>query len=377
MKGFFGILALATASLLLSACSVAQVSNFKFDASPSPEVRGPGMDMATMDGVARVSASFVAADEDEVTFPVKSSTLDNLFNGRGGMTIGSLSLDSTGVIEGNNAILEIDGYHLSAAVDLMFKFNTLVLQFGFGAYDGFYYYASFGANYKFFEWGLFLGEFHQFTTVDYLGYWCGSSGCSEEDKDDSFKATEWLIMTDVFCGAYFGFHIWRLSLDNSISFYTPGLDVVELSYDMPSVISNYTSLGIRLGDNWTLRGGSVVSLIRKISKPHFGLKFSIEYSIGAESKSNKKPDYSNEYRDGYNTGFSNEDAFSKPVESQPQEAPATAEHETEETPAATEPTATETSAETETPADETPEATETAEPAEAESDESSETPEED
>jgi len=56
MEPFFGILAIATTSLVLSACSVAHLSNFQFGASPSPEVNGPGKDL---DGVsmARVSAS--------------------------------------------------------------------------------------------------------------------------------------------------------------------------------------------------------------------------------------------------------------------------------------------------------------------------------
>lgn len=366
MKGILGLLAVAAASLFLSACSVAQVSNFKFDASPSPEVRGPGTSMEPMSGMLRASASYMAADEDEVTFPVKSSTLDELlFNNRlGETTTSELRLDSVGFIRGNNAIIEIDGYHVSAALDLMFKFDTFVLQFGIGAYDGFYYYVSFGANYKYFEWGAFLGEFHQFTTVDYLGYWCGTNGCTEEDRDDSFKATEWLIMSDVFCGGYFGFHVWRLSLDNSISLYMPGLDVVGLSYDMPTVFSNYTSLGIRLGDNWTLRGGSVVSLIRKISKPHFGLKFSIEYSIGGGTKSSKKSENMYEYKaeDG---GFATE---SRPVE--------TAKPEAETQPAEDQPAAT---TDTEPAAgndDDTPAEAESEESKETGSDESSEPTEE-
>ncbi len=48
---------------------------------------------------------------------------------------------------------------------------------GIAAYDGFYYYVAIGANHKYYDWGVFLGEFNQFTTVDYFGYWCGVDGC--------------------------------------------------------------------------------------------------------------------------------------------------------------------------------------------------------
>lgn len=178
MKGFFGILAIATTSLVLSACSVAHLSNFQFGASPSPEVNGPGKDL---DGVsmARVSASFTAADEDEVTFPVRSRALDETLLGTN--TIANLTErvnpDSVKRTNSNNAILEIDGYHISASLEFIINFNPIFFQVGIAAYDGFYYYVAIGANHKYYDWGVFLGEFNQFTTVDYFGYWCGVDGC--------------------------------------------------------------------------------------------------------------------------------------------------------------------------------------------------------
>ena len=288
MKGFFGILAIATTSLVLSACTVAHVSNFKFDASPSPEVSGPGTYIEN-GGMARISASYTVADEDEVTFPVKSRTLDESLSNRiGGTTMDRVARDSVVRVESNNAILKIDGHHFSASLDFFIKFNTMFVQLGIGGYDGLYYYAAFGANHKYYDWGVFLGEFNQFVTVDYFGYWCGLDGCTEDDKDESFVASDFVILGDVFFGAYVGAHVWRLSLNNTISMYVPGLDVEKMDYDMPYVISNYTSLGFRLSDGWTVRGGTVISFIRNWSKPHLGLKFSIDYSIGGKSKPETK-----------------------------------------------------------------------------------------
>ena len=288
MKGFFGILAIAMTSLVLSACTVAHVNNFKFDASPSPEVSGPGKYIEN-GGMARISGSFTAADEDEVPFPVRSRTLDeNLSNRIGGTTLDQVARDSVVRIESNNAILKIDGYHISLSLDFFIKFSTMFVQLGIGGYDGLYYYAALGANHKYYDWGVFLGEFNQFTTVDYFGYWCGLDGCTVDDKDDSFIDSDFLILGDVFFGAYVGAYVWKFSLNNTISMYVPGVNVGKIDYDMPYVISNYTSLGFRLSDGWTVRGGTVLSFIRNWSKPHLGLKFSIDYSIGGGSKPETK-----------------------------------------------------------------------------------------
>lgn len=378
MKHLFEILAASAALLVLSACSTTQVSNFKLDATPSPEVRGPGTHMEDMSGMARASVSFTKADEDEVSFPVRSRALDeNLKINLSGSTVSTARVDSVSKAGKNDAFLKIDGMHISGAVDFFLKFSTLFVQFGVGAYDGMYYYASIGANYRFFEFGAFIGEFHQFSTVHYLGYWCGVSGCSEEERSGSFESNELVVLTDAFGGGYIGAHIWRFSLNNTISVYVPGLDVRGLDYDMPTVISNYTSLGLRLGDNWTLRGGTVATFIRNISKPHFGLKFSIDYSVGGGSESSKKSTPTTETPVEYKTEV--------PAEPQPEpeavEANEAGAADAQEPPAETvadentEPVSeTETAAEAETVTDSAENSAE--EPAETESGESSETSEE-
>lgn len=286
MKGFLGILAIAMTSLMLSACTLAHVNNFKFDASPSPEVSGPGKDLGD-ESMARVSASFTAADEDEVTFPVKSHALDENMFGRNGATLERVDRDSVRRVYANNAVLKIDGYNVSASLEFFIKFSTVFFQLGIGAYDGLYYYVAFGANHKYYDWGFFVGEFNQFTTVDYFGYWCGIDGCTEEDMDDSYVANDFLILGDVFFGGYIGAHVWRLSLNNTVSMYVPGIDVGQMEYDMPVVVTNYTSLGIRITDNWTVRGGTVLTFVRDL-EPHMGFKFSLDYSIGGETKNIKQ-----------------------------------------------------------------------------------------
>ena len=291
MKGIVGILAIATVSLVLSGCSIARVSNFELEASPSPEVQGPGTYVKPSEGMARISVGFVGANEDEVTMPVRSRFLDEKIQTHSLTDDKSrVYLDTVARSEVNEAIIKIDGYHVMGSADIGFKFNTAFVQVGIGAYDGFYYYIMAGANYKYFEWGGFIGEFHQSTTIRYIGYWCGVDGCSEEDKGDIFDGNEWNMLSDGFGGVFIGAHVWRLSLNNTLSLYTPGLDVDQLDYDMPMVVSNYTSLGIRLGDSWRFRGGTVATFIRKIRKPHWGLKFSVDYLFGAsDDDSSKKP----------------------------------------------------------------------------------------
>lgn len=287
MKGFFGILAIATTSLVLSACTIAHVNNFKFDASPSPEVSGPEKDLDG-ESMARVSASFTAADEDEVTFPVSSHVLDASRFGSNGGSLERVNPDSVRRVYSNNAVLKIDGYNVSASLDFFVNLNLFYFQLGIGVYDGLYYYAGFGANRKYYEWGVFIGEFNQFTTIDYFGYWCGIDGCTEEDMDDSYVANDFLVLGDVFFGAYVGAHVWRLSLNNTVSMYVPGVDVGQMEYEMPVVVSNYTSLGFRIIDNWSVRGGTVITFVRDWSEPHLGFKFSLNYDIGAESSIKKK-----------------------------------------------------------------------------------------
>ena len=342
MKVFARILALGAAVLALSACSVAHVNNFDFNASESPEVRGPSTYVKPNENISRMSASLIAADEDHVAMPVKSRTMDEWAASR--LTDGKIvDRDNPGkAYEGNNAYINIGGYSFAASMDFIMKWNTVFFQIGMGFYDGAYYYASLGANYRYFEYGVFVGEFHQFTRVNYYGYWCSADGCTDEDMDDSFESSEVRMLSDVFMGGYAGAHLWRFSLNYSLSFYTPSLDVSSLHYVMPAIVSNYLSLGFNVTDNLTLRGGAVANLVRNWTKPHLGLKFAFEYRTG-ESKPEKNK---------RGTGEESEPA---------------AKSETFAAPAAE----TEPMAEKETPAENSAE-----EPAETESGESSETSEE-
>ena len=287
MKCLLRILALGAASLALSACSVAHVSNFEFNASESPEVRGPSTYVKPNENVSRVSVSLIAAAEEQVKLPVHSFSLDERLNHS--LTDGKASVTKPANFEGNNAIIDIGGYSAAVSADFIMKWDPVIFQIGIAAYDGAYYYASIGANHRYFEYGFFLGEFHQFTTVNYSGYWCSVDGCSEEDEENSFNESELRMLSDVFLGIYAGAHFWRFSLNYSLSSYTPSLDVSDLDYKMPAVISNYLSLGFRITDELSVRGGAVASLVRNWSKPHLGLKFSIDYSVGESDKFDAKP----------------------------------------------------------------------------------------
>ena len=283
MKVLTRILGLGAISLALSACSVAHVSNFDFNASESPEVRGPSTYVEPMENISRASVSLIADDVDHVALPVKSRAMDEWAASR--MTTGKVveSEHPEKLYEGNNAYINIGGYSFAASMDFIMKWNTVFFQIGLGYYDGAYYYASLGANYKYFEYGLFLGELHQFIRVNYYGYWCSSDGCTDDNKDGTFESSEVRMLSDVFMGGYAGAHFWRLSLNYSLSFYTPSLDVTSLQYSMPAIVSNYVSLGFDITDNLTLRGGVVASLVREWSEPHLGLKFAIDYRT-SESK---------------------------------------------------------------------------------------------
>ena len=289
MKCLLRILALGAASLALSACSVAHVSNVEFNASESPEVRGPSTYVKPNENISRVSVSLIAADEDQVKMPVHSTVLDeklshNLKDGKAAVSNSTLK-----PYEGNNAFIDIGGYSAAVSADFIMKWDPIIFQIGIAAYDGAFYYASIGANHKYYEYGLFLGEFHQFTKVSYYGYWCSVDGCTEEDKEDTFDESELRMLSDVFLGIYAGAHFWRFSLNYTLSTYTPSLDVPSLDYKMPAVVSNYLSLGFRITDELSIRGGAVASLVRTWSKPHLGLKFSIDYSVGESDGNAPKP----------------------------------------------------------------------------------------
>ena len=334
MKVFARILALGAAALALSACSVARVNNFSFDASDAPEVRGPSTYIEPNENISRVSVSLVAADEDEVLLPVRSTKLDE-------RVAVSLSDDQTVSAEPkkvreNYARLDIGGYSFSASVDFIMKWDAIFFQLGLAYYDGAYYYASLGTNHKYYEYGVFVGELHQVTRVNYYGYWCSVNGCTQDDRDDKFESTQLRMLSDVFLGGYAGLHLWRLSLNYTLSMYVPSLDVPDLSYTMPMIFSNYLSAGLKITDNLMVRGGAVASLVRTWSKPHLGLKFSIDYCIG-ESKPAK-----NKYENGEETApAARTDAFAEPApvaepepvaEKEPAEPEPTTEAETEAEP---------------------------------------------
>lgn len=360
------ILALGAAALALSACSVAHVNNFEFGASEAPEVRGPSTYIEPNENIARVSASLIAADEDEVLMPVKSRKLDE----RVAVKLSDVTVSTAPKkVQENYARLDIGGYSFAASVDFILKWDAIFFQLGLAYYDGAYYYASLGTNHKYYEYGVFVGEFHQITRVNYYGYWCSVDGCTQDDRDDKYESTQLRMLSDVFLGSYAGLHFWRLSLNYSLSLYTPSLDVPDLDYTMPMIVSNYLSAGFKITDKLMLRGGAVASLVRTWSKPHLGLKFAIDYSIG-ESKPAK-----NKYENGEETApAARTETFAEPApvaepepvaEKEPAESEPTTEAETvaeSETAAEAEPVA-----ENETPAENSAE-----EPAEAQTEEAAE-----
>ncbi|OWV00073.1 hypothetical protein B7994_08355 [Fibrobacter sp. UWR2] len=367
------ILALGAAALALSACSVARVNNFEFGASEAPEVRGPSTYIEPNENIARVSASLIAADEDEVLMPVKSRKLDE----RVAVKLSDVTVSTAPKkVQENYARLDIGGYSFAASVDFILKWDAIFFQLGLAYYDGAYYYASLGTNHKYYEYGVFVGEFHQITRVKYYGYWCSVDGCTQDDRDDKYESTQLRMLSDVFLGGYAGLHFWRLSLNYTLSLYTPSLDVPDLSYTMPMIVSNYLSAGIKITDNLMVRGGAVASLVRTWSKPHLGLKFSIDYNIG-ESKSSKNKYESSEEAEP----AAKSETFAAPAPTVETEIPAETEPAAEtESATESEPTTeAETVAESETAAEaepvaenETPAENSAEEPAEAQTEESAE-----
>lgn len=356
MKVLARILALGTAALALSACSVARVNNFEFGASEAPEVRGPSTYIEPDENISRISASLIVADEDEVPVPVRSRKLDE----RTVVVVpdGQVVSNSPQKIQENYAGLNIGGYSFTASADFIMKWDAIVFQLGLAYYDGAYYYASLGANHKYYEFGVFVGEFHQITRVNYYGYWCSVDGCTDEDREDTFESSQLQMLSDVFLGGYAGLHFWRLSLNYTLSLYTPSLDVPDLDYTMPVVVSNYLSAGIKITDNLMVRGGAVASLVRTWSKPHLGLKFAIDYCIGESKPAKNKYENSEKAEPAAKS-----ETFAEPapaVETEPAAEPDSA---TETEPAAE----TEPVAEKETPAENSAE-----EPAEAQAEETAE-----
>lgn len=289
MRKYFAFLALGGALITLEACSYAQVSNFKFNASESPEVRGPGTYLEEQDNMGRMSVSLLGGPKDEIPFlvrPVLDGDVTSIVVGEA--VDGATLSPSASKVAMNNSVIELGDYSVIASMDFFMKWKQAYFQLGLGVYDGLYYYAGMGINRKYFEAGVFLGQFHQFTTVYYYGYWCDDLRCNDDDNNGTFSADEPHLLSDVFVGVYAGLHAWRLSLDYSFSTYTPSVNVNSLDYDMPAVISNYLSLGIRLTDSWIVRGGVVATFADKINDPHLGFKASLEWNIGQEKPSSHK-----------------------------------------------------------------------------------------
>ena len=377
MKVLARILALGTAALALSACSVARVNNFAFDASDAPEVRGPSTYIEPDENISRLSVSLVKADEDEVLLPVRSPKLDERV--AVSLTDGPTVSTAPKKLKENYARLDIGGYNFSASIDFIMKWESIFFQLGLAYYDGAYYYASLGTNHKYYEYGVFVGELHQITRVNYYGYWCSANGCTREDLHDKFETSELRMLSDVFLGGYVGFHLWRLSLNYTLSAYTPSLDVPDLSYTMPMIVSNYVSAGIKITDNLMIRGGAVASLVRTWSKPHLGLKFSIDYCVG-ESKSEKNKRGTSEEAEPASKSetFAAPAVETVPAETEPaaeKEIPAETETATETEPKVEPDSATDSEpvAETEPVAEkETPAENSAEEPAEAQAEETAE-----
>ena len=228
-------------ALISTGCVNTHIQKFRMTASESPEVHGANTFQTQHSASWRITGQINANTDKQIDISNKISNtndLDDLFD----------SDDYTF----KNASYKMGGIDFTGKIDFLYKRNYLVFGAGAGYKDGIYHHFTIGANYSHFEFGAFIGGFHQYSDLEYSGY-----------KDDSIYVGDHhkRCNNNIFAGAYTGFYFDGFFFNYSASTYKPSPKIEDESISVPGIFSNYFTIGYRFNQLVEVSFGGIATFI--------------------------------------------------------------------------------------------------------------------
>ena len=189
---------------------------------------------------------------------------------------------------------KMGGVNIAGKLDYLYKTNTFMLGMGVAIDNGLYHHFTLGWNFSHFEFGGFLGLFHQFSDIQYSGEKCTATKKQNVSIDGSVLWREDVCTsytpfgrntsdfnTNLFVGTFAGIFIDKYFFNYSLSFYSPDIKIEDEIYDLPSITSHYFTLGYRLNKKFEFSAGAVLTKADYYRHPKwlYGIIGSVSYYL--------------------------------------------------------------------------------------------------
>lgn len=249
-------------ALISTGCVNTYVHKFRMVTSESPEVHGSNTYQTPHSSMWRVSGTVNANNKKHVDVTEHSSvykSLDHIFDS---------------YEDFSSATYKMGGIDFTGKIDYLYKVDHLILGTGVGYKDGVYHHFTLGFNFLNFEFGGFLGGFHQYSDLEYDGQTCGDGWDGDEDECRSFAEHHYRFNNNVFAGLFAGFYLDKLFFNYSVSSYKPRPEIEghDDTYDLsvPGIATNYFTVGYRFNHWVEVSFGGILTYIGEVSKWNYG-----------------------------------------------------------------------------------------------------------
>ncbi|MBR4784857.1 MAG: hypothetical protein IK012_06340 [Fibrobacter sp.] len=249
MKHFAYISLCLALCLLFAGCTRTRISSFRVETPEAPEVEGVHAYMEPHSATYRFSGSVTISPKE--TMAVSGSYVN----------YSSDSLMQQSRSFSANGYYEFGGSDVNASFDWFGKASVMLIGFGVGYDDGIYHHLKVGFNTSVVEAGVYLGLYHQYTTLEINGSTCDTWPCSERDNWGSMSETNTDFYTNLFYGLYASIIIDDFFMSYNLSIYNPSVSGGGESVSSPDIYSHYIKGGYRISKHWEVNAGLIMSFV--------------------------------------------------------------------------------------------------------------------
>ena len=240
-------------------------------ASEAPEVHGSNTYQMPHSSSWRISGTVNANKRRDIDITEESSVYKDL----------SQLFDS--YEDFSNATYTMGGIDFTGKIDYLYKVDHLTFGSGVGYKDGVYHHFTLGVNFMNFEFGGFIGGFHQYSDLEYDGRTCNDEWFYENERCRNFGDHHYRFNHSVFAGLFASLYFDKLFFNYSVSTYTPR-PVIDNYYDdydvsVPEITTNYINAGYRFNRWVEFNVGTIATYISGVSVWNLGFSGGVSWYL--------------------------------------------------------------------------------------------------
>lgn len=248
-------------ALVSTGCVSTYVHKFRMTASEAPEVHGANTYQMPHSSSWRITGKVNANQKKNVDITEESSVykdLSHLFEN---------------YEDFSHATYAMGGIDFTGKIDYLYKIDNLILGMGVGYKDGVYHHFTLGYNFFNFEFGGFIGGFHQYSDLEYDGQSCEDVSFYDDKYCRPFEDHHYRFNSSIMGGMFAGVYFDRLFFNYSMSMYKPS-PIIESreDYDLsvPTIMTNYFTTGYRFNRWIEFSVGGIATYVEGVSAWNLG-----------------------------------------------------------------------------------------------------------